>query len=25
VTPEGFHLERHEFVLYGLCEGCAAA
>jgi Fur family transcriptional regulator, ferric uptake regulator len=25
VTPEGFRLESHEFVLYGLCEGCAAA
>jgi Fur family transcriptional regulator, ferric uptake regulator len=24
VTPEGFHLERHEFVLYGLCVQCAA-
>jgi Fur family transcriptional regulator, ferric uptake regulator len=24
VTPEGFQLERHEFVLYGLCEACAA-
>jgi Fur family ferric uptake transcriptional regulator len=24
VTPDGFHLESHEFVLYGLCEGCAA-
>lgn len=25
VTPPGFQLERHEFVLYGLCEGCIAA
>jgi Fur family transcriptional regulator, ferric uptake regulator len=25
VTPEGFQLERHEFVLYGLCEACLAA
>lgn len=25
VTPEGFRLERHEFVLYGLCETCVAA
>jgi Fur family transcriptional regulator, ferric uptake regulator len=24
VTPEGFTLERHEFVLYGLCLSCAA-
>lgn len=24
VTPDGFHLESHEFVLYGLCEACAA-
>jgi Fur family ferric uptake transcriptional regulator len=24
VTPEGFQLESHEFVLYGLCEACAA-
>ncbi len=24
VTPEGFQLERHEFVLYGLCLSCAA-
>jgi len=24
VTPDGFQLERHEFVLYGLCEACAA-
>ena len=24
VTPDGFQLESHEFVLYGLCEGCAA-
>jgi Fur family transcriptional regulator, ferric uptake regulator len=24
VTPAGFQLERHEFVLYGLCLGCAA-
>lgn len=24
VTPEGFELERHEFVLYGRCEACAA-
>jgi len=24
VTPEGFQLERHEFVLYGLCLDCAA-
>ncbi len=22
ITPEGFKLERHEFVLYGLCEEC---
>jgi Fur family ferric uptake transcriptional regulator len=25
VTPPGFKLERHEFVLYGLCEFCVAA
>jgi Fur family transcriptional regulator, ferric uptake regulator len=24
VTPNGFQLESHEFVLYGLCEACAA-
>lgn len=24
VTPEGFKLESHEFVLYGLCLSCAA-
>ncbi len=24
VTPEGFELESHEFVLYGRCETCAA-
>lgn len=24
VTPAGFELESHEFVLYGLCDGCAA-
>ncbi|TVP55443.1 MAG: transcriptional repressor [Gemmatimonadales bacterium] len=24
VTPEGFELEGHEFVLYGLCVKCAA-
>jgi Fur family ferric uptake transcriptional regulator len=24
ITPDGFQLERHEFVLYGLCEACAA-
>jgi Fur family transcriptional regulator, ferric uptake regulator len=24
VTPKGFRLERHEFVLYGLCPACAA-
>jgi Fur family transcriptional regulator, ferric uptake regulator len=24
VTPKGFRLERHEFVLYGLCLDCAA-
>jgi Fur family transcriptional regulator, ferric uptake regulator len=24
VTPKGFKLERHEFVLYGLCDACAA-
>lgn len=24
VTPPGFHLEHHEFVLYGLCDACAA-
>lgn len=24
VTPIGFKLERHEFVLYGLCSACAA-
>jgi Fur family transcriptional regulator, ferric uptake regulator len=24
VTPAGFEVESHEFVLYGLCEGCAA-
>jgi Fur family transcriptional regulator, ferric uptake regulator len=24
VTPRGFRLERHEFVLYGLCVECAA-
>lgn len=24
ITPQGFRLERHELVLYGLCEGCAA-
>jgi Fur family transcriptional regulator, ferric uptake regulator len=24
VTPEGFELESHQFVLYGRCEGCAA-
>jgi Fur family transcriptional regulator, ferric uptake regulator len=24
VTPEGFELESHEFVLYGRCEACAA-
>lgn len=24
VTPDGFHLEHHEFVLYGLCRRCAA-
>jgi len=25
VTPAGFKLERHEFVLYGLCQYCVAA
>jgi len=25
VTPDGFQLESHEFVLYGLCEECVAA
>lgn len=24
VTPRGFQTERHELVLYGLCESCAA-
>ncbi len=24
ITPEGFELESHEFVLYGRCETCAA-
>ncbi len=24
VTPKGFKLERHEFVLYGVCVQCAA-
>jgi Fur family transcriptional regulator, ferric uptake regulator len=24
VTPDGFELERHEFVLYGVCLSCAA-
>lgn len=24
ITPAGFELESHEFVLYGLCDGCAA-
>ncbi len=24
LTPDGFQLEDHEFVLYGLCERCAA-
>lgn len=24
VTPPGFQLESHEFVLYGLCDRCAA-
>jgi Fur family transcriptional regulator, ferric uptake regulator len=24
VTPDGFQLENHEFVLYGLCDLCAA-
>lgn len=24
VTPRGFRLESHEFVLYGLCDRCAA-
>jgi Fur family transcriptional regulator, ferric uptake regulator len=24
VTPEGFQLESHEFVLYGLCDTCVA-
>lgn len=23
VTPYGFHLERHEVTLYGLCAGCS--
>lgn len=22
VTPDGFQVERHEFVAYGLCEAC---
>lgn len=22
ITPDGFRLEHHEFVLYGLCETC---
>ena len=22
ITPDGFKLERHEFVLYGLCDTC---
>lgn len=25
VTPQGFQLENHEFVLYGLCDTCLAA
>lgn len=25
VTPRGFKLEGHEFVLYGLCQFCVAA
>jgi Fur family transcriptional regulator, ferric uptake regulator len=25
VTPQGFQLENHEFVLYGLCDTCVAA
>ncbi len=24
LTPKGFRLERHELVLYGLCNSCAA-
>ena len=24
ITPEGFELESHEFVLYGRCDACAA-
>ena len=24
VTPEGFELEGHDLLLYGLCRGCAA-
>lgn len=24
ITPNGFKLERHEFVLYGLCDACRA-
>jgi Fe2+ or Zn2+ uptake regulation protein len=24
VTPHGFQTERHELVLYGLCQSCAA-
>ncbi len=24
VTPEGFELEGHDFLLYGLCRSCAA-
>lgn len=23
VTPVGFHLEKHEVTLYGICESCA--
>lgn len=23
LCPKGFQLERHEVILYGLCEGCA--
>jgi Fur family ferric uptake transcriptional regulator len=24
LTPPGFHLEKHEVLLYGLCQDCAA-
>ncbi|TVR65618.1 MAG: transcriptional repressor [Gemmatimonadales bacterium] len=25
ITPDGFKLERHEFVLYGLCDSCTGS